>query len=284
MPHQSLPPVLRHIRKLVGAYAADDSNDARLIEHFVLRQDEAAFEALLERHGPMVLGVCRRLLFQPHDVEDASQATFLVLARKARSIARRELVGPWLYGVAYRIALKARAMAAQRRTRERQVAVMSLAEPLCNDTANDLRPIIDQEVQRLPAKYRLPIILCYLEGKTNDEAAEQLHCPTGTVKTRLTRGRDLLRSRLSQRGLALSAAGLATALTQGLAPAAVSAGLRSAACQTALLGLGAGPVSGPVAALAEAALQSMAVAKRKLVVSAGLLAGLLVSSAVWVGY
>jgi RNA polymerase sigma factor (sigma-70 family) len=284
MPHHSLPPVLRHIRKLVGAPPADDSDDARLLERFALRHEEDAFEALLERYGPMVLGVCRRLLSQADDVDDAFQATFLVLARKAGSIARRELIGPWLYGVAYRIALKARARAAQRRSRERQVADMTFAEPACQEAANDLRPVLDQEVQRLPVKYRLPIVLCYLEGKTNDEAAEHLHCPTGTVKTRLAKGRDLLRHRLTRRGLALSAAALSTSLAGDLASAAVPAALRNAACQTVLLDATAGSVPASVTALADAALHGMAAAKLKLLVIICLVAGLFVGGAGWLGY
>jgi len=286
MPHHSLPPVLRHIRRLVGAYPADDSDDALLLERFALRQEEDAFEALLERYGPMVLGVCRRLLSQPHDVDDAFQATFLVLARKAGSIARRELIGPWLYGVAYRIALKARATAAQRRNRERQVADMTFAEPECHDPATDLRPVLDQEVQRLPIKYRLPIVLCYLEGKTNDEAAEQLHCPTGTVKTRLAKGRDLLRHRLTRRGLALSAAALAGTLAEGLASAAVPAGLRNATCQTILQNAttGSGAVSVSIVALADAAVHGMATTRLKQLLAVCLVTGLIVGSVGWIGY
>ena len=154
-------------------------------------KDEAAFEALVRRHGPMVLGVCRRVLRNHHDAEDAFQATFLVLVRKAASIVPREMVANWLYGVAYRTALKARSMIARQRVRERQVTEMpepEAAEP--DDCWRDLQPLLDQELSRLPDKYRVPIVLCDLEGKTGKEAARQLGWPEGTVASRLARGRD----------------------------------------------------------------------------------------------
>src|SRR5262249_2779748 len=164
MPPPNTPPVLRHIRKLMGNQAVAELSDSDLLERFSCHHEDAAYEALLERHGPMVLGVCRRLLNEPHDVEDAFQATFVVLARKARAIAQRNLLGNWLYGVAYRIALKARANAALRRARERQVAQpMATLQSPTSETQPDVRPLIDEELQRLPAKYRVPVVLCYLE-------------------------------------------------------------------------------------------------------------------------
>ncbi|MBL8797361.1 MAG: sigma-70 family RNA polymerase sigma factor [Planctomycetia bacterium] len=286
MPHDPHLPVLRHIRRLIGSPLPADLSDSQLVERFVVQLDETAFEALLGRYGPMVLGVCRRVLHHPLDVEDAFQAVFLVLARKARALARRELVGPWLYGVAYRIAIKARATTMQRRTRERQVADMTLIEPLYHETYNDLRPVIDEEVQHLPAKYRQPVVLCYMEGKTNEEAAAQLQCPSGTVKTRLAKGRDLLRNRLTRRGLALSAPALATALSEGLASAAVPVGLLDAAYQTALLGAAgkAGAVPAAVATLADGALHALVLAKVKSVATVCLIVALVIGGAGWVGY
>src|SRR5262249_17501866 len=147
--------------------------------------DEAAFTALVNRHGPMVLGVCRRVLRPAHDADDAFQATLLVLLRKARPLRRPELLGNWLYGVAHRTALKARTLAAKRRARERPVVDHLAGAPSPTAAWGDVRPVLDEEVSRLPAKYRAPVVLCYLEGKTNEEAARLLGCPTGTVFSRL---------------------------------------------------------------------------------------------------
>jgi RNA polymerase sigma factor (sigma-70 family) len=260
MPHEPLTPVLRHLRKLVAGQPASDLPDDQLVDRFAQTQDEGAFEALLQRHGPMVMGVCRRLLDHDHDRDDAFQATFVVLARKARSIAKREMVGPWLYGVAYRISLKARATAYRRRAWEKQVANMSCAEPTSDANWRELRPVIDEEVQCLPAKYRMPIVLCYLEGKTNEQAAVELRLPAGTVKTRLSKGRDLLRSRLTRRGLALTSVSLTAALTDSLAPAAVSADILETTYRVAILsaaGQTAGALSPAVATLAQAGLESV---------------------------
>ena len=194
-----------------------------MLERF-LTGDEAeaqdAFQALVVRHGPMVLGICRHVLNEEHDAEDAFQATFLVLAQKGSSIRNRKVLAGWLHEVAHRIAIKARVSVVRRRTLERQAMAMSppAIEPDNQDEAaawNELRPVLHAEVDRLPEKYRLPVILCYLEGKTNEEVAELLRWPVGTVKGRLSRARDLLRSRLMRRGLGLSAAFLLTALSQG---------------------------------------------------------------------
>src|SRR5262249_12607774 len=148
--------------------------DGQLLGRFIERRDEAAFAALVRRHGAMVWGVCRRVLGEHHDVEDAFQAAFLVLVRKAASIVPQEMVGNWLYGVAYQTALRARAARAKRRTRERQL--MQMPEPTAAEPTlwRDLKPVLDQELSRLPAKYRVAIILCDLEGKTRREAARQL--------------------------------------------------------------------------------------------------------------
>jgi RNA polymerase sigma factor (sigma-70 family) len=184
---------------------------------------EEAFQALVRRHGPMVLGVCRHILGQVHDAEDAFQATFLVLARKAGTIRDRRVLGCWLYEVAYRIAVRAKTHAVRRRSRERQGAEVAAVAPagdqdLAQDLAwAELRPVLHEEVNRLPEKYRSAVVLCYLEGRTNEEAAALLRWPVGTVKGRLSRARELLRSRLARRGLALSAAFLMARLAQGTA-------------------------------------------------------------------
>jgi RNA polymerase sigma factor (sigma-70 family) len=193
------------------------STDEELLERFLNRGGEAAeaaFRALVERHGPMVLGVCRHVLGQQQDAEDAFQATFLVLARKGRTIRSRNILGRWLYEVAYRIALRAKAQAVRRRVQERQATEMSPPAPENEAAWNELRPVLHEEVNRLPEKYRTPVVLCYLEGKTNEEVAQLLQWPVGTVKGRLSRARDLLRSRLMRRGLALSAGFLLTALSE----------------------------------------------------------------------
>jgi len=192
--------------------------DEQLLDWFLNQDDgsaEEAFRAIVLRHGPMVLGVCRHILNQHQDAEDAFQATFLVLARKAGSIRDRRVLARWLYEVAYRIAMRARTNGVRRRTHERQGGEMAATVTSDNHGWVELRPVLHEEVNRLPEKYRLPVILCYLEGKTNEEVAEQLKWPVGTVKGRLSRARDLLRSRLSRRGLALSAAFLVTALANG---------------------------------------------------------------------
>jgi RNA polymerase sigma factor (sigma-70 family) len=177
----------------------------QLLERYLERRDEVAFEALVERHGPMVLGVCRRMLTCQADVEDAFQATFLVLVRRARQLGPRDAIGPWLHGVAARVALRARCTAARRRRFE-SIPINEAAFCLARPPADlELAATLDQELSRLPPKYRSPIVLCYLEGQTHEEAARVLRWPVGTVKGRLARARDLLRGRLARRGLAPSA-------------------------------------------------------------------------------
>ncbi len=213
---------LRYIRKIVGLPNAGGTADEQLVERFVAQRDEAAFRDLVERHGPMVLGVCRRVLNDWHEAEDAFQATFLVLARKAGAIARPERLANWLYGVAHRVALKARAQAARSRVQIGEVPEMPAPESVSDVEQREFQAMLDEEVSRLPQKYRAPVVMCYLEGKTNDEAAQELGWPRGTVATRLARARELLRSRLARRGLALSSAVTATLLSQTKATAAVS--------------------------------------------------------------
>ena len=254
-----LTPVLRLLRTLVQAHGGDIP-DAELLDRFATRRDADAFTALLSRHGPMVLGVCRRLLPDAHDAEDAFQATFLVLARRAHSLGKPELLGNWLYGVAHRTALKAKAEAARRRTRERRLAEGAAAEPAPDLAWADLRPVLDEEVSRLPARYRAPFVLCYLEGKTNEEAARLLGCPKGTVLSRLAWARERLRARLTRRGVTLSATLFAAALAPGETLAAVPRALMSSTTRAAT----AGVVSAKVAALAEGVLRAMLLGKLKL--------------------
>ena len=261
-----LGPLIGFIRRIVAA--GGDATDGQLLERFVARGEEPAFAALMQRHGPMVFDVCRRVLNDAHEAEDAFQATFLVLVRKAGSIGRPELLGHWLYGVAYRTALKARAGAARRRAHERQVIDMPARESVHDVVWRDLRPVLDAEVNRLPARYRAPFVLCCLEGRTKEEAACQLGLPEGTVSSRLARARERLRTRLARRGIGLSAGLLGSVLADKLT-AAVPAALAHATVKAAVLvaageaAIG-GVVSAQVAALTKGVLQAMFLTKLKI--------------------
>jgi RNA polymerase sigma factor (sigma-70 family) len=197
MSHAQRNLVLRYLRRIAGAPGTNDVTDGELLARFVARHDEAAFELLLWRHGTMVLHVCRDVTRDPHAAEDAYQATFLTLIRKAASIRAGESLGAWLYQVAYRVALKARGQTAKRNERETadaSVETLPAVDALRDETSlRELRPVLHEEVQRLPAKYRTPIVLCYLQGLTHEEAARQLGWPKGTVAGRLARARELLR-------------------------------------------------------------------------------------------
>src|SRR5262245_49655577 len=223
MATRELSRVIRTLRRPTLPHEEAGLTDGQLLERYVRGREEAAFAALVRRHGPLVWGVCRRVLGSHHDAEDAFQATFLVLVRKAASVRQPEQVGNWLYGVAHQTALKARTMRARRRTRERQVADMSDIEAPHQDEPRDVQGFLDQELSRLPNKYRVAISLCDLGGKTRKAAARQLGLPEGTLAGRLTRGRALLAKRLAQRGVALSAGALAVALSQEAARACVPA-------------------------------------------------------------
>lgn len=190
------------------------ATDSDLLTAYVESRDTGAFELLLARHGPMVMATCRRILRNDHDADDAFQATFLVLARKSRSISPREMVANWLYGVAFRCSLKVRTIGHKRATRERHFKIMPELPVQEQDPARqDLLTLLDGELNRLPDKYRLPIILCDLEGLTHGDAARQLGWPVGTLSGRLWRARKRLAERITRRGLAVSVASLATFLS-----------------------------------------------------------------------
>ena len=195
----------RGLLRSTAAPADDRRLDAELIDRFVAADDDGAFARLVERHGPLVLGVCRRVLRHHHDAEDAFQATFLVLARKARHIRRRAALTAWLYRVAYHLSVKLRGSAGRRRQSERQPP--PVAQPPAEDPVawGDLRLALDEELGRLPDRYRVPLLLCCLAGRPRDEAAARLGWTLGTLKMQLERGRQLLRTRLARRGLTLSA-------------------------------------------------------------------------------
>jgi RNA polymerase sigma factor (sigma-70 family) len=227
----------RQISRFAPPSEQDGLNDAELLGRFVAGRDETAFSALVSRHGPLVLHVCRRVLGNVHDAEDAFQATFLVLARKASSIRPPEGLAGWLHGVARRVALKARTVRT-RRTRGVKLPVSPRAgvsaDPLVDLSARELLDLIDLEIGRLPEVYRLPVILCCLEGHSQEEAAHRLGWTGGSVKGRLERGRALLHTRLSRRGLTLSTTLAVVELSRGVGSAAVVGQLCGATVGAAL--------------------------------------------------
>lgn len=208
--------------------------DDQLLARFFVDREDAAFATIVERYGPLVYGVCRRILPDTNDAEDAFQATFLVLVRKGGTLRDPGRLASWLYGVAYRTARKLRAKAALRSRSERQASEMPTKSDVSEMTYDELRAILDEEISRLPEKYALPLVLCYLEGKTNAQAAAQLGWPEGSISRRLSRARELLRSRLARRGLAMSVALIAAVFARPSA-AAVPAGLLSATTRAATL-------------------------------------------------
>jgi RNA polymerase sigma factor (sigma-70 family) len=269
MPKSEAGPLLRFIRAFrVGGAAPED---AVLLERYARARDDAAFELLMWRHAAMVLRVCQDVLQDPFEAEDAFQAAFLVLARKAGSISKRASVSGWLYRVALRIALKARRKKVLRDARERG-GMDSLAEhasstPSEADIPFEWRPVLHEEIGRLPAKYQSPMVLCYLQGRTHEQAALELGWAKGTVAGRLARARDLLRRRLTRRGLALSA-GLGLTFLASTASAAVPAALAQSTCKAALA-FAAGNTAGlspQVALWAEGAVRTMLLTKIKSVV------------------
>src|SRR5260370_23687849 len=195
MPVSSMDGMMQRIRQVV--VDADDpcETDADLLARFVSHSDSRAVSVLIRRHAPMVWGVCRRILHDHHDAEDAFQATFLVLLRKANTINPRSMAGNWLHGVAFQTALKARAMTAKRSTREKPMAI--LPEPPARAKGDHpMLEFFDEELNRLPDKYRVVLVLCDLQGKTRAEPAQELGCAEGTVASRLARGRQMLAKRL----------------------------------------------------------------------------------------
>jgi RNA polymerase sigma factor (sigma-70 family) len=280
--------VLQHLRGAGPLRAESGLTDGQLLEYFLERGDEAALGALVRRHGPMVWGVCCRILSNHQDAEDAFQATFLVLVRKAASIVPREMVANWLYGVARQTARKARDTAARRKQRERQVTEMP--EPVVTEQESwrDLRPLLDEELSHLPDKYRVTIVLCDLEGKSRKEAARQLGLPEGTVCGRLARARRRLAKRLARHGLVLSGVSLGAVLSEHAASASVPTSVMSATIRTATLAaaghaLAVGTTTAEVAILTEKVVNGLFLTRVKglalLVLAVGILGGALVFGA-----
>lgn len=266
--------VWRRLRGLVGKPAPEPPADADLLEQFIARRDMAAFEGLVQRYGPLVLGVCRRVLGNTHDAEDAFQATFLILARRAATIQSQGAVGSWLCGTAYRVSLKAKAGIARRRAQERQAGTTMLKPNKENEAAwKELKPVLDEELNRLPEKYRIPLVLCYLEGKTNEAAARELGWAPGSMSYRLAQARERLRERLVQRGVALTSALIGPALA-AYAAADVPAQLLAPTVKGAVLfGTGqavADLIPAQAVALADAVLHAAALLKAILAALFGL--------------
>lgn len=255
--------------------------DAQLLTAFVRHRDPTAFETIVRRHGPMVYGVCRRVVGHAPDADDAFQAVFVVLARRAASVRPREKLADFLFGVAYRTALKARAKLARRRTREKQVDAMPDVATTSPDTWTDLQPVIDQELAALPDRLRLPVLLCDLEGRTQREAAAHLKLPPATLATRLASARRKLAERLSARGITLAGGALAAVLTANAAKAVPSAlaGMASGSALAAV-GLGSGVVPANVLELSEGVLRMIATSKLKLVTAVLAVCGLLAGTGV----
>jgi RNA polymerase sigma factor (sigma-70 family) len=270
MPTTQIDPI-RFLRRAALLPTGAHLTDEQLLDCFLDRKDDVALEMLVRRHGPMVLGVCRRLLGNPEDADDAFQATFLVLVRKAHTVAPRAMVGNWLYGVARKAALKARAASVKRRNTEKQVKILPETPAEAQDERwSDLRPILDRELARLAEKYRAPIVLCDLERKTQKEAARQLGWPQGTLSVRLMRGRKMLAKRLTRCGVSLSAGSLALLLSENTAPAAVPISLLGSTLKaTSLFAAGgvvtAGVIGVKAAALTQGVLKAMLLSKTKMV-------------------
>ena len=267
--------VTHYLRRLLSSPQASRLSDAQLLERFIGQRDEAAFEVLMWRHGPKVLGVCRRILHHEQDAEDAFQATFLVLVRKASSIGKRQSLGSWLYRVAYHVALRARRKAAKRTTRQMEVPDVAAAESVPEVVWRDLRPVLDEEVNRLPEKYRAPFVLCYLDGMTNEEAARELGCPKGTILSRLAWARQRLQRRLTRRGVALSAGMLGASLASEASGAGVPTALVDSTLKASLLVTAGGAVVGQAAVLSTGVLQTMLWTKVKVVTGCMLAVGAL---------
>ena len=277
--------IIDSLGRLFDAGTLSGLGEAQLLERFLTQGDEAAFEAILHRHGPMVLGVCRRVLDDPHDVADAFQTTFLILIKKAPSIRDRDVLGTWLYGVARRVAVRAKVGDRLRHSRQGSKVEGLDVEQARTDRLEEieLRSLIDTELEQLPSRYRQPLVLCDLEGQTHEQAALQIGCPVGTVKSRLSRGREQLRSRLVRRGVAPSAALVASLLAAESAHAVplelITLTIGSASRLAAGQAITAGTFSAGVATLLKGVLRSMFLAKMKFTTAALMVVTITIASA-----
>jgi RNA polymerase sigma factor (sigma-70 family) len=264
--------VVRQLRRAVSLQQAACRSDAELLASFIDHRDEAAFAALVQRHGPIVLATCRRVVGDHHDAEDAFQATFLVLARKASSIQPREQIASWLHGVARRMALKARSLLARRRMREKQVSALPEPATKPHEPWRELMSLVDQELKGLPENYRLPVLLCDLGGKSIKQATRQLGWPQGTLAGRLARGRRLLAQRLARRGLVLPAGALAAIVAADAASAGLPEALIHSTVQLASAQAAAGLIPAKITCLMNGGMTAMMLAKLKPLLVLGVLA------------
>lgn len=275
--------VLPQIQRIFHGETLTGMTDGQLLERFATRNDEAAFEALLARHGPLVLNVCRNLLRDRDDIEDAFQATLLVLVRKAGAIHVETSLGPWIYSVAYRVANRARANRGLRITRENPVADLAPQAPSGDLDGHDVSPLLHHELAQLPERLRAPIVLCYFQGLTHELAAAQLRWPVGTVRSRMARARRLLRERLTRKGVVLSAGFLVGASRQTtaamiprvLSEETIQSAMRIAAGRAAM----SGALSVSAAALMEGVLSAMWLTKLK-TTAVTIMAGLILTGVV----
>jgi RNA polymerase sigma factor (sigma-70 family) len=283
MANKSLNGVFQHICKLAAVQSAQQLGDHELLKRFAAGNDEAAFTVLVQRHAPMILGVCRRLLGNTHDAEDACQTAFLVLAQKAASIRKTTSLPSWLHGVALRVAAHLRRERIRRCKREQEGKPAAMTDPAEDVSWREVQAVLDEELDRLPEQLRGPLILCYLDGRTRDEAAQRLGLSVACLHGRLERGRKMLCQRLVKRGVTLSAALLATAIGEGVSRAALSPATVLHTAQAAVLihagrALDPGLVSPKILALAQEVPTKMLLTKLKIGASALLGAGLLVTA------
>jgi RNA polymerase sigma factor (sigma-70 family) len=262
----ALAEVVQEIRRLATSPEAKERTDQDLLGEFQARRDQTAFAALVDRHGPLVLRVCRHVLRHQQDAEDAFQATFLVLARRAGSIRKRQALAAWLHGVAYRIAMQAKRSAARLRAHEARAAAPSRRSSP-DDSWRETQAVLHDEIERLPALYRTPFVLCFLEGHGRAEVARQLGLKEGTVWSRLSIARQRLRTRLARRGIELGAVLAAAQIAQASVPAVVPAAIAAATVRAAeawALGAENTAISPAAAALVQTSLKSMTALKTKI--------------------
>lgn len=276
---KSLHGVLDQVRRVAAVQTSRGLADGELLERFVGAKDEAAFTVLVQRHGPLVLGVCRRALGNAHDAEDACQATFLLLARKAASIRKAASLSSWLHRVASSVAANMKREQARRCRRERQVQPVMAQDPAADVSWREVQTALDEDLQRLPERYRAPLILCYLDRQTRDEAAEQLRLTPAALHGRLERGRKLLCERLTRRGMALSGTLLAAAVGEGVSQAALSPSVILSLTKAATLVASGKPsavttVPAHVLSLTREALRTLLLAKLNMGAATVLCAGL----------
>jgi RNA polymerase sigma factor (sigma-70 family) len=274
--------VVQRLRNVLAVRDAAEQSDADLLSRFASKADAAAFEAIVRRHGPMVLGVCRRFLHDSADADDSFQATFAILFRKASSLSRPERLAGWLFQVAYRTARRARSLRFRDQARQLPMPDLAVESHVAEIVWRELQPIFDEELARLPEKLRLPVVLCFLEGRPKRAAAHLLGWPEGTFSCRLQQARELLRARLARRGVALSAGTLALALFEGSASAMVPAALISAITNSAALVATGTALPAPIAALTQGVIHSMFATKLKIVAAVAMAVGVLGGGTGWI--